>query len=120
MKKSWKIIFYAFSFLVVYFSCNREDRILKLLKSNNATDVIKGCNLIEGPKDSAFVDDLLAQPFQRGISHNLGYKGISIHTVKMRALKRISELEPPNEIDSEFDSTNESFYLKWAHSENLL
>ena len=111
-----------FIFLLVFvlFGSCREQRIHKLLQSGDQTDIIKGCNLISSPEDSLFIDDLLAQPYDGRISHDLRYKGISVYKAKMLALERVSNIKPPNKMDYHFDSTNIQFYIRWAKEKSLL
>ena len=54
------------------------------------------------------------------ISHDAKFYGISVCEAKIKALKRISGLIPPNKITCEYDSLNTVFYKNWALKKGLL
>lgn len=105
------------------FSCekkyNNED-IIKFLNSDDKTEIMKGCSLLEGEKDTIFVKYLFRDIEDIRISHAANFYGITVYEARMGALKRISGLNPPNKITYMFDSLNTHFYRKWALEKNLL
>jgi len=115
MKQYFKFWF-IFSITLLLLSCekDRKDEILNLLNSNDKTKIIKGCSLINSEKDTMYVNFLLRNIDDSRVSNHSDYYGISVYEAKIKALKRISNLDPPNKITYNVDSLNISFYTKWA------
>jgi len=114
MKKYFKI-YLCFLFIILS-SCenNNNEEVQKFLNSNDKTQIIRGCSLIKDKKDTIFVKSLLSNINDSRISHDLEFYGISVYEAKIKALKRISGLTPPNVITYKIDSLNMNFYKKWA------
>lgn len=115
-----KVMFYKiinFTFIMLFsihnISCNnvhKKEKIYKLLNSNDATDIIKGCSYLKDSNDTVFVPLLLDNLDDQRISHNYKFYGISVYESKIKALKRISKLSPPNKITYKMDASNIKFY----------
>ncbi len=113
MRKYFKLLLVLI--LIFILSCeNNSQKIVKLLNSNDKTDIIRGCSLLNSEKDSAFVKYLFKNLNDERISHEAKFYGISVYSAKIKALKRISGLEPPNMIIYKNDSINTNFYRRWA------
>lgn len=115
MKISFKF-WIGFLTIIILFSCNNhdKDKIVKLLKSDDKTEIMEGCSLLKDKKDTLFVKYLFKNIEDRRISHNAKFYGISVHQATIGALRRISGIAPPNKISYNFDSANTDFYKKWA------
>lgn len=114
---------YVLFYFVLFCSCtssSRQEKVRSLLESDDQTEVIEGCNELKTVKDTMFVSAILLDPYDQRISHNLKFKGISVYQAKMNALRRISNLNPPNKVNYLLDSTNVLFYLNWARTQKLI
>ncbi|MDP9957137.1 hypothetical protein J2X97_002803 [Epilithonimonas hungarica] len=97
-------------------SCSKYDNtdIIKFLNSDDTTQIIKGCSLLNDKKDTVFVRYLFNNIEDTRISHDAQFYGISVFEARIKTLKRISNLNPPNEISYKYDSINANFYKDWA------
>jgi hypothetical protein len=103
--------------ILVIIACNDKpnyNKINSLILSNEESKLIEACNDLKTIEDTVFVSALLQNPYDTRISHDIRYKGTSVYEAKMRALRRISGLTPPNIINYKLDSSNVDFYVKWA------
>lgn len=103
--------------ILMLFSCekkyNKED-IIRLLNSNDKTEIMKGCSLLKDEKDTVFVKYLFKNIEDGRISHNTEFYGITVHQATIGALRRISGINPPNKSTYKLDSLNTAFYKDWA------
>lgn len=112
----FRIIFF-FGIIILLFSCknsNSEGDIIRLLNSEDKTEIIKGSSLLKSKKDTGFVKYLFRNIEDGRISHDIDFYGITVHQSTIGALSRISGLTPPNRITHDFDSVNTAYYRKWA------
>jgi len=106
-----------FFWILSLFSCEQKhnnENVIKFLNSNNQTEIIKGCSLLKGEKDTIFVKYLFKNIEDGRISHDADFYGITVCEARMKALKRISGLNPPDKITYKFDSLNTYFFKRWA------
>src|SRR4051812_35379615 len=99
-----------FLILLILISCNQDERIINLLKSNDTTDVIIGANEAGRTGNVKYVYLLLNDPYNAQTSTNVRYKGISIYQAKMWALQSILKANPPENITNEPNPTIIKFY----------
>jgi len=83
-----------------------------MMKSNNVDSIIKAVMEIQEVNDTSMIDALLYKPNDPRITHNLLYKGMSVYQIKMTALKKIINLDPPKPITYEVDTTVIEFYVR--------
>lgn len=114
---------YLVASIVLFFSligCNRFEKIERMLKSEDKTEIIKGCSKINGQEDTVFIDLILENPYDVRISHDYRFKGVTVHKAKIRAMERISGLRPPNPVTFSVDTINVEFYKKWARDKGYI
>ena len=97
-----------------------DEAIIELLESEDINDNFRGNFLAGKYKRRNVVHIILSDPYNPKITHHKNFYGLSLYQSKMIALKNISKMTPPVEIDYKPDSTVVEFYLAWAHSENLI
>lgn len=85
-----------------------------LLKSNRLEDNMLAYYKIGEERDTVYTGVLLNDLNDPRVSNNLNFKGMSIYQCKIIALKKISNLDPPNELNYQPDSVNIKFYQDWA------
>ena len=112
------IIIFFLGALSLSVSCNKSERIIKRLNSNDHYDLISGSYDAGESGDKKFMPDLLKKSDDPRVSTNLKYKGISVYQAKMIALKKIFKAEPPVEINRTPDSTVIRFYAELYEKEN--
>lgn len=103
---------------ILFVSCkkkeNCEDKnIVGLIKSKDIHKVIEGNYLIGECKKENLVKYLFNNIRDSRITHNYEFYGISIYQSKVIALKKISGLAPPKEINNEVDESIIGFYFDW-------
>jgi hypothetical protein len=111
-------IFMMMPFLFI--NCNSDQRITKLLKSNNINDIIKGARKAEKSGKVKFIPYLLNDAGDPRRSTSLQFKGVSVYQAKMEALENIFKKSPPQKIDRKVDSTIIEFYRKLAYEKGFL
>lgn len=97
-------------------SCQEQksNEIYNFLSSRNSDSIMRGVAKLNAT-DTFGVQYVLNTIYNdRKISHRAELYGQNVYQVKMEALKRISKLDPPNPINSTFDTINVEFYKNWA------
>lgn len=104
-----------FLLFVFFIGCNcASNKIDKLIYSDRLSDNMKAYYLIGEKKDSSFVPILIQDLDDSRISHNYRFLGMSGYQSKIGALRKISGLNPPNEVSYRPDSVNIKYYRQWA------
>jgi hypothetical protein len=106
-------------FILVIFSCNEKHKTEKknvneLINSKDVNDVVEGYFIIGEEKQVNYISEIFKNPSDNRISHHYRFKGISIYQSKMIAMKKISGLKPPVNINYKSDSLVISYYYNWA------
>ena len=92
---------------------NRQNEIRKCLVSNDPDSLVMCAYMIKA-RDTEFVDDILLNPYDPRITLALRHNGQSVYQAKMKALQRLSGLNPPRPITYKRDSQVVAFYQHWA------
>lgn len=107
---------YRFFILTLLFllaaSCNKEQKIERLLNSEDKQDLIEGAFEAGETGNKKFIPLLLKNANDPRITHNLRFKGMSVYQSKMNALKKILKQQPTVAITYKPDSTVIKFYTK--------
>ena len=110
----------AIIFSILLVSCEKNDKIFTLLKSNKKDDIIKGASEAGSGGNKIFVPELLNNSGDPRRSTSLFHYGVSIYQAKMKALEHIFQKSPPDEITMIVDSVNIKFYIDLAQRQHLL
>ena len=108
--KSWSLIWFFSSILILAISCNEDKKIIRLLDSAEKYDIMRGAFKAGESHDKKFVPYLLKNTADPRISHSLEFKGISVYRQKMIALRKIYNIGPPVAITYKPDSIVIKFY----------
>lgn len=102
--------------LSLLISCFPKDNsgIETLIKSDRLEDKMRAYYLIGEEKDTNYLQFLIEDINDSRVSNHLNFKGMSMYQCKVNALKKISNLEPPNEVTYKPDSVNIIFYKDWV------
>jgi len=103
--------------ILLFVSCEdySNQEINQLLRSDDPEKIIKALYLIGEKRDTTFLQEIIDNPYDPRVSHDLRFKGISVYQSKMIALKKISGTLPPREITYQPDSVIVKFYCKWVN-----
>ena len=102
--------------LLILTSCKNVD---KLLKSDNAADIMEANILIGERKDTTYVCELFSNIFCPEMeSNHFKLKGLSVYQTKVTALYEISGLKPPRKITFIPDTLIVEFYKEWARKKH--
>lgn len=115
-KSKYRILIISLIFLLTL-SCNKDQKIERLLNSEDKQDLIEGAFEAGKSGNKKFIPLLLKNANDPRITHNLHFKGMSVYQSKMNALKKILKQQPTADITSEPDSTVIKFYIKVASSD---
>jgi hypothetical protein len=110
-----KTVCFSIIFSLILFiasSCNSDEKIEKLLRSNDKEDMIEGAYRAGETGNKKFVPLLLRNAYDPRGTTNLKFKGISVYQSKMGALKKILKQEPPVTITRKPDSLVIKFYTE--------
>lgn len=113
MKKTVRILTIVVLFKFTFCKDNRN-KISNLLSSDDKDSIMNGIYMVGEARDTSFVGEILKNPFDTRISHNLRFKGMSLYRQKMIAMKKLTDSIPPNKITDTPDSTVIQFYLEIA------
>jgi hypothetical protein len=113
-----------FMFVLVFlalYSCEQKysgEEVKQLLEKGKKEDLVKAFYLIGKNKDTSFLKDVIANPYDPRIVHVLQFYGMSVYQSKMTALKKISGMMPPKKITYEPDPAlprlfHESMFQCW-------
>ena len=99
-------------FAFFLFSCNNynRDEIKKMLKSGDKNQQMEAVYLIGKNRDSVFINEIFQMAYDPRVTHKMQFLGMSIHQSCMNALKKITQVSPPNKIEYHVDSVNIDFY----------
>lgn len=88
---------------------------------NHTTTIIKAAYKLGERKDKLAIKPLLANILDPRVSTNMNFKGMSVCYCKLGALKKISNLSPPIELNQfSVDTIAAKFYLDWAIKEKFI
>jgi hypothetical protein len=107
------LIFVLILFLVSCQDSKREVRLL--LDKGKKEDLVKAFYQIGETRDTSFLKEVIANPYDPRVVHVAEFYGISVYQSKMIALKKISGLTPPKKITYQPDSTVINFYCRWIN-----
>jgi hypothetical protein len=96
----------------LFLGCNRDERIINLLNSDNINEIIAGAKKAGASKNKKYVPLLLKNAADFRTSTSLSHYGVSVYRAKMEALKEIFGKDPPNEISYKLDSSIIHFYTE--------
>mgnify|MGYP003530102403 FL=1 len=108
--KSWSLIWFFSSILILAISCNEDKKIIRLLDSTEKYDIMRGAFKAGESHDRKFVPYLLKNTADPRISNSLDFKGSSVYQQKMIALRKIYNTGPPVAITYKPDSVVIKFY----------
>ena len=122
--RSLKIILPLLLFgLILYFVLRPTNAKLRddLNSKNYATTIIKAAYKLGERKDRLAIKPLLANILDPRMTTNINFKGMTVCSSKLGALKKISNLSPPLELDRfSVDTISAKFYLDWAIKEKFI
>jgi hypothetical protein len=101
--------------ILVFFSCNEEVEICKLLNSKDKEEIIRGAFEAGNTGDKKYIPLLLGNANDCRRSTNLKFKGYSVYQAKMIAIKKISKMESPVTIGRMPDSLVIKYYMSLYH-----
>lgn len=110
-------IYVSFLFLV-FFSCThrlsekRKKALWAEIRGDNVDRIIEATLEIQEANDTSMFDAILYKADDPRITHNIFHKGKSVYQVKMLALKRMTGINPPNEITYIVDTAVIKFYIE--------
>ena len=104
-------LFWVLSFISIT-SCNKDERIIKLLNSKDKEALILGAYEAGETKKKKFVPLLLKNANDPRSTTNIRFKGFTVYQEKMIALKKIFKTEPPVKITDIPDSIVIIFYTE--------
>ncbi len=110
------IIFFWLGLILTSASCSRDKRIRGLLSSKSATDIEEGALEAGETGDEQYVSLLLHDAGNPSASTSLRFKGFTIYTEKMYALRDILHVSPPHHFGGILetpDSVNIKFYTQY-------
>jgi len=108
-----RLLFLAFLFGLIIFSCNKDEEIKRLLNSNKPTEIIEGTCEAGESDNKDYVPLLLHDAGNPNASTALRWKGYTVYEEKMYALQKILNVKPPHLVTpstSYPDSVNIKFY----------
>lgn len=103
----------------ILFSCNGDNKIVKLLTSKVKDDIIEGARKAGNAGKKKFIPFLLKNADDERMSTNFDFKGVTVYQAKMKALRDIFKKRPPKAITYKLDSSIIKFYTELANLENL-
>lgn len=81
-----------------------------MLKSGDKNQQMEAVYLIGKNRDSVFINEIFQMAYDPRVTHKMQFLGMSIHQSCMNALKKITQVSPPNKIEYHVDSVNIDFY----------
>jgi hypothetical protein len=117
-QKKVLIIGLLIAVIVIYFGCNSDSRIEKLLSSENLNDNINGAIKAGDKGNKKFIPLLLKNAADWSMSTHISFYGVSVYQAKMRALEKIFKISPPTEITYKPDSAIIKFYTELYNKES--
>lgn len=88
---------------------------------NHPTTIVKAAYKLGERKDKSSVKPLLTNILDPRMSTNINFKGMTVCYCRLGALKKISNLSPPIELDQfSVDTVAAKFYLNWAIKEKII
>lgn len=92
-----------------------------LNSKNHATTIVQAAYKLGERKDQLAVKPLLLNILDPRMSTNINFKGMTVCYCKLEALKKISSLSPPFELDQfSVDTTDARFYMNWAVKKRIV
>jgi len=105
-----------FIFTLAVISCqDSKQEVKRLLERGQKEDLVKAFYLIGENRDTSFLKEVIANPYDPRIVHLAQFYGMSVYQSKMVALRKISGLSPPRKITYQPDSTVVNFYCRWIN-----
>jgi hypothetical protein len=104
--------------VIIYFACNSDSRIIKLLNSSTDDNIINGAIKAGDKGNKKFIPLLLENAADGRMSTHLSFKGVSVYQAKMWALEKIFKVSPPTEITYKPDSVIIKFYIELYKKES--
>jgi hypothetical protein len=103
-------------------SVNGNAKLRKDLNSkNHATTIVQAAYKLGERKDKLAIKSLLMNILDPRMSTNINFKGMTVCYCKLGALKKISNLSPPIELDQfSVDTMAARFYLNWTIKEKII
>ena len=123
MRNPKTIIALLLSGLLLYFIFRPSNAKLRndLSSKNHATTIVKAAYKLGERKDKLAIKPLLTNILDPRMSTNINFKGMTVCYCKLGALKKISNLSPPIELDQfSVDTMAAKFYLDWAIKEKII
>jgi hypothetical protein len=114
---------FLFIWTLLFFSCQEQysrKEVRLLLQRGEKEDLVKAYYLIGQNRDTSFLRDVMANPYDPRIVHVAEFYGMSVYQCKMNALKRISGVLPPRKITYLPDSAVVNFYCRWINRNTSL
>ena len=95
------------------FSCKEHytrEEVINMLESSNTDSVLTACKFISENKDTTYNHYLLKDPYQWKITHNWRFLGMNGYEGRMKTLRKVTGIAPPNKITYTPDSSIVEFY----------
>jgi hypothetical protein len=119
--KDFKKLILLISTQLILLSCNSTEKYKQNLRSDNVTAICEACYELGKLRDTSAIKLLLTGILDPRVSNDLRFKGMSVAQCRLRALKKISNIDVIKKENAYIpDTAAVNFYLDWALKKGYL